>query len=98
MIVNHLFTYYNSVRGDCWTSSVEIQVFPRPTGYMWTSFGFSLLIRGIFYKIILNGLVISLKSEIGTGYFSNSTSSSMTSSWFTSFLRVLTLNSQAIGA
>jgi hypothetical protein len=34
--------------------SVEILVFASPTGYMLTSFGFSLLIRGIFHKFLLS--------------------------------------------
>ena len=42
--------YSTSDRGDFWAGSVENLVFPRPTSYMLTSFGFSVLIWGIFHK------------------------------------------------
>ena len=41
----------SSVRGDFWAWSVEISlVFPRPTGYMLKTFGFSLSHWGMFSK------------------------------------------------
>jgi hypothetical protein len=41
-----------SIRGDFWAYSVKILVFPVWTGYMLTSFGFSLLSKGIFCKFL----------------------------------------------
>ena len=41
-----------SVQGAFWANPVEIPVFPSPTGYMLTSFGFSSLIWGIFHNFL----------------------------------------------
>ena len=45
-------------------------MFPIPTTYMLTSFIFSLLIWGIFSKLLLKQLLIFLKSWISTSWFS----------------------------
>ena len=37
-----------------WALSVDILVFPSPTGYTLTSFGFPLLNWGIFFKVLKN--------------------------------------------
>lgn len=39
----------SSVMGDLGTIGQKILVFPRTTDYMLTSFGFSLLYRGLFF-------------------------------------------------
>ena len=41
-----------SDRGDFWALSIEILVFASPTASMLTSFGFSILIWGIFHKFL----------------------------------------------
>ena len=46
MQIEMLFT--PNLEGGFWASSVKILVFPSPIGYIWTSFGFSLLIGGMF--------------------------------------------------
>ena len=51
-----------SVRGDCWVKPVEFLVFPSPTGYMLTSFGFPLLKSGYILKNPLKWSVIFLQS------------------------------------
>ena len=61
-------------------------VFQSPTGYMLTSFGTSLLILGIFSWNPLKCWVVPRDSWISTGYSSNSTDSSVTSSWFSPFI------------
>ena len=43
----------DNIQGDFWASSVEIQVFPSPTGYMLTPFGSFLL---EYYKYIYDFL------------------------------------------
>ena len=52
--------------GDFWTKSVEILVYPSPTGYMLTSFGFSWWNYGIFYRFSQR-FVMFPKSWTSTG-------------------------------
>ena len=72
--------YLSSDGEDFWAWLAEIRVFASPTGgYMLTSSSLSILIWGIFHKFLL---VIVLKSQTSTGYFSNSTGSSVTNRRF----------------
>jgi hypothetical protein len=43
----------SSVRGDFWTQSVKIPVFPSLTGNTLWSVGFCLFIWGIFHRLLL---------------------------------------------
>jgi hypothetical protein len=72
----------HSDRGDFWAWLVEILVFACPTVYMLTPFGFPLLNCGIFHKFLSKGSVISLQYWTSTGYFSNSTGSSVSNCRF----------------
>ena len=54
-----------------WPKWVEILMYPNPTGYMFTSFSFRLLIWGIISKCLS---IVFWNLERWTGYFSNSTS------------------------
>ena len=70
-------------RGGFWALySVGILVFASPTSYMLTSFDFSILIRDIFHNIPPKWSVILLQSWTSTGYFSNSSGSSVTNCRF----------------
>ena len=48
----HACWLISNLRGDFCTSLVKILVFPGPTGYMLWSFGFSLLIWGVFHRFL----------------------------------------------
>ena len=68
----------------------EILVFAIPTGYMLTSSGSPSLNQGIFFWIPLKWWANSLQSWTSTGYFSNSTGSSVTNCRFSSIIEIWT--------
>ena len=51
---NNMFSLFfqRSVHKDIWAQSVQIPVFPSPTGYIWWLINFSLITWGIFYRFL----------------------------------------------
>ena len=80
--VNFGVCLFDSVWGDFW-----IPVFLSPSGYMLTSFGFFITFK-YSLQIPLRWSVIFWKSWTSTGYFSNSTSSSINSGPLSLFIDV----------
>ena len=65
--------------GRVWAKLVEIQVFPSPTGYMFSGFNFFDDFKSLLQTFLWNEQRYDFKPWTRTSYFSNSTCSSVTS-------------------
>ena len=74
--------FWTSDWGNFWAWPFEILVIASPTSYMLTSSGFPLLNSSYFLESPLEWYAIFLQPPTSTGYFSNSTGSSITNNRF----------------